>query len=147
MIYTAIIEQTYAYPKRMKYIAASGSFIETDCDSLFYVRNIKQPYGWIKESGTPPQDHLDVIVMTDKEYALGEEERVKVIGVFFRGDGDHKLVAVLADRDINDFSELSDTEKEDMHRMYPRADKEKGEGWFGRERAEEVIEAFLAKKK
>ncbi len=34
-----------------------------------------------------------------------------------------------------------------MHRMYPRADKEKGEGWFGRERAEAVIEDFLAKKK
>lgn len=92
MIYTAKIEQTFEYPKRMKYIAQTDSFIEKDCDSLSYVRNVRQPYGWIKESGTPPCDHLDVIIMTDKKYNLGDEERVKIIGVFRRNDGGHKLV-------------------------------------------------------
>lgn len=145
MLYTVKIEQTFAYPKRMKYIAVTDSFIEKTGDSLSYVRNVRQPYGWIKESGTPPCDHLDVIVMTDKEYELGDEDRIKIVGVFCRNDGDHKLVGVLKDRDINDFSELSDTEKEDMHRLYPREDV--GEGWFGRERAEEIITAFFAKKK
>lgn len=65
--------------------------------SIFYARNVRQPYGRIKESGTPPCDHLDVIVMTDKEYELGEEDRIKIIGVFKRNDGDHKLVGVLED--------------------------------------------------
>lgn len=83
MIYTAIIEQTYAYSKRMKYMAKTDSFIETDYTGLFYERNFKQPYGWIKESGTPPCEHLDVIVMTDKEYNLGDEEKVRIIGVFY----------------------------------------------------------------
>ena len=141
MIFTAKIEQTFAYPKRMKYISKTDSFIEKDCDSLSYVRNVRQPYGWIKESGTPPCDHLDVIIMTDRDFELGEEVRVKIIGVFCRNDGDHKLVGVLLDRDIEDFSQLTATEKEDMHRLYPREDK--GEGWFGRERAEEIINCFF----
>lgn len=45
MTYTVKIEQTFAYPKRMKYIARTDSFIEKDCDSLSYVRNVRQPYG------------------------------------------------------------------------------------------------------
>ncbi len=145
MTYTVKIEQTYAYPKRMKYVPKTDSFIEKGCDSLSYVRNVHQPYGWIKESGTPPCEHLDVIVMTDKEYELGDEDKIKIIGVFCRNDGDNKLVGVLCDRDINDFSELSDTEKEDMHRLYPREDK--GEGWFGREKAEEIIDEFFKRRK
>ncbi len=43
MIYTVKIEQTFAYPKRMKYVSKTDSFIEKDCDSLFYVRNVRQP--------------------------------------------------------------------------------------------------------
>lgn len=45
MTYTVKIEQTYAYPKRMKYVSKTDSFIEKDCDSLLYVRNVRQPYG------------------------------------------------------------------------------------------------------
>lgn len=145
MIYTVKIEQTFAYPKRMKYNPKTNSFVEKSCDSLSYVRNVRQPYGWIKESGTPPCEHLDVIVMTDKQYELGDEDAIKIIGVFCRNDGDHKLVGVLKDREIDDFSELTAAEKEDMHRLYPREDK--GEGWFGRERAEEIISEFFSKRK
>lgn len=145
MIYTAKIEQTYTYPKRMKYLADFDTFIEKDCSSLSYDRNVKQPYGWIKESGTPPCKHLDVIIMTDREYELGDEDEVRIIGVFCRNDGDHKLVGVRKDRDINDFSELSDTEKENMHRLYPKEDA--GEGWFGRERADEIITTYFQQKK
>lgn len=145
MIYTAKIEQTFAYPKRMKYIPSTDSFIEKDCDSLSYVRGVRQPYGWLVESGTPPCDHLDVIVMTDKEYSLGDTEQVRIIGVFCRNDGDHKLVGVPPDRDIEDFSQLPDSEKEDMHRLYPREDK--GEGWFGRDRAERIIQDFFSRRK
>lgn len=145
MVYTVKIEQTCRYPNRMKYIARTDSFVEKNVKSLFHERKIQQPYGWIKESGMPPYDHLDVIVMTDKEYRIGEEDLVRIIGVFRRNDGDHKLVAVPVDRNIQDFSELLETEKEDMHRLYPRADA--GEGWFGRESAEEIVREFFEKKK
>lgn len=141
MVFTAKIEQTSAYPKRMKYIAETDSFREKDSDSLSYVRKVMQPYGWIKESGTPPGDHLDVILMTDKAYELGDEERVKIIGVFCRKDGDHKLVGVLQDSTVEDFCGLSPKEKEDLHRLYPREDA--GEGWFGRTVAETVIREFF----
>ena len=145
MVYTVKIEQTYHYPNRMKYIAQTDSFIEKDAESLSHKRNVRQPYGWIKESGTPPGDHLDVIVITDKEYELGEEDRVKIIGVFKRNDGDHKLVGVLEDRPIEDLSQLTETEKEDLHRLYPRADA--GEGWFGSDCAREVLSTFFDRKK
>lgn len=137
MIFTAKIEQTKEYPKRMKYVAETDSFVEKESYSLPYARKVYQPYGWIKESGTPPNPHWDIIIMTDKHYELGDEEKVKIIGVFCRNDGDHKLVGVLTDREINDFSELTEEEKEDMHRLYPKAGE--GEGWFGREKAEELI--------
>ncbi|MBQ9921562.1 MAG: histidine phosphatase family protein, partial [Clostridia bacterium] len=119
--------------------------IAREGNSLSYIRNVRQPYGWLKETGTPPCEHLDVIVMTEKEYELGDEDKVKIVGVFCRNDGDHKLVGVCLDRDIKDFSELTDKEKEDMHRLYPREDV--GEGWFGRERAEEIINDFYSRKK
>lgn len=45
MTYTVKIEQTFAYPKRMKYVPKTDSFIEKDCDSLSYVRNVRHPYG------------------------------------------------------------------------------------------------------
>lgn len=140
-VYTVKIEQTYHYPNRMKYLSQTDSFVEKDVKSIFYARNVRQPYGWIKESGTPPCDHLDVIVMTDKEYELGEEDRIKIIGVFRRNDGDHKLVGALEDRNINDFSELTETEIEDMHRLYPK--ERAGEGWFGRECAEEILGTYF----
>lgn len=83
--------------------------------------------------------------MTDKEYKLGDEERVKIVGVFRRNDGDHKLVGVLESKCIEDISELSDTEKNDLHRLYPK--EASGEGWFGREVAEGIIKDFFQNRK
>ena len=53
-VYTVKIEQTYQYPNRMKYIPQTDSFVEKDVKSLSYERNVRQPYGWIKESGRRP---------------------------------------------------------------------------------------------
>jgi inorganic pyrophosphatase len=143
MKYTAIIEQTYHYSKRMKYIPETASFIEKDHNCLSYVRNVIQPYGWIEESGTPPKPHLDVIVMTDNEYELGDKVSVRIIGVFLRNDGDNKLVAVTDDRSINDLTELMDKERNDLHRLFPLEDI--GEGWFGKKEAKQVIDKFMVK--
>ena len=145
LLYTARIEQTKEYQKRMKYIREKDSFVEKDCDSLSYVRNVPEPYGWITESGTPPERHLDVIIMSDKAYALGDTENVRIIGVFRRNDGDHKLVAVPIERNIVDFFELTEAEKADMHRLYPKEDP--GEGWFGVDKAKETIDGYFGLKK
>ena len=143
MIFTAVIEQTYAYPKRMKYDAQSGAFRETEYDSLFFVRGVRQPYGWIKESDAPGGAHLDVIVLAPpgREYRLGEEVRVRIIGIFRRRDGDNKLAGIPEDRPFSKLCELPEAERDDLDRLYPK--KAPGEGWCGREDAEAVIAAFF----
>lgn len=129
MNYTAVIEQTRDYPKRMRYMPATGTFEEKDCMSLSYERGVPFPSGWIAGSGTPPCEHLDVIVVTDKPCDLGDRLPVRVIGVFVRGDGDNKLVAVPRDRGITDIAELTADETETLHKLYPKIGQ--GEGWFG----------------
>lgn len=132
-----IVEQTDKYPRRMVYDAVEKVFHESEYASLMYVRKFSKPYGWIKESGTPPEPHWDCMLMTDAEKELGDEVEIKVIGVFKRKDGDHKYIVVETARDIEDYAQLSDGEKEELSRLYPRIDA--GEGWFGREEAEECM--------
>ena len=145
MTYTAKIEQTIRYKKRMRYLPATDSFIEKDCESLAYEKGVPYPGGWIKESGTPPCEHLDVVVLTEQPSELGDEIPVRVVGVFCRRDGDHKLAAVPPDRSETDLSELPDTEKESLNRLYSA--KFDGEGWFGSDRAEKVIADFFSRRK
>lgn len=129
-----IVEQTYKYPMRMKYNPETNNFCETEYRSLLYERNFTKPYGWIKESGTPPFPHRDCILMTDKEYDLGDELEIKVIGVFKRADLDHKYVVVEETREIDDLGDLEKTEINELNRLYPKV--RTGEGWFGKEVAD-----------
>lgn len=118
---------------RMKYVQETNEFVPTDRKSLPAERGFTKPYGWIRESGTPPQPHWDCILMTENRYDLGDEVEIKVIGVFQRGDQDHKYIAVETSRAISDISELTGSEMEELHRLYPRVGN--GEGWFGKDRA------------
>ncbi len=129
----------------MHYMPNTDTFEEKDCPSLSYERNVPQPSGWIKESGTPPCEHLDVTVMTDEPCELGDEIPVRVIGVFCRADGNNKLVAVPESRPETDISELPAKETDALHRLYPKLGR--GEGWFGRDRAEQVIADFFSRRK
>ncbi|MBE5767602.1 MAG: hypothetical protein E7335_10640 [Clostridiales bacterium] len=126
-----VVEQTYKYPMRMEYNPETNSFTETEYRSLYYERNFTKPYGWIKESGNPPLRHWDCILMTDKEYNLGDVIEIKVIGVFKRNDFDHKYVVVEETRDVDDLSALTKTEMDELNKLYPRI--RMGEGWFGKE--------------
>ena len=141
MLYTARIEQTFDYQKRMKYIRETDSFREKEYDSLSYLRNVPEPYGWIVESGTPPEKHLDVIVMSEEHFALGDTKDVRIVGVFLRNDGDNKLVAVPVERDVFDLAELTEKEQADLHRLYPKEDP--GEGWFGSDAARNIIQDYF----
>ena len=40
----------------------------------------------------------------------------KVIGIFKRADFDHKYIVIESDREIEDFSELTEEEKEELYR-------------------------------
>lgn len=81
--------------------------------------------------------------MTDDEYELGDEVQVRVVGVFRRSDGDHKLVGVPESRAVNDFTELTESEISDMNRLYRK--KREGDDWFGRETAEKIIAEFFSR--
>lgn len=133
-----IVEQTYRYPMRMKYDPETKSFSPRNAGSLFYARHFTKPYGWIKESGTPPEPHWDCILMSDRDYELGDEVEIKLIGVFKRNDGDHKMIVVEAERAVDDYVELPDAEQDELHRLYPKV--RDGEGWFGRQEAEDCVE-------
>ena len=128
-----IIEQTKEYPMRMIYQPDTGGFIAGERESLAHARNFTKPYGWIKESGTPPEPHCDCILMTNKDYELGDVVEVKVIGVFKRADFDHKYIGVNIGSDIDEYADLSPDEKTELCRLYPRIGE--GEGWFGKEEA------------
>jgi len=140
-MYTMIIEQTIRYPFRMEYNPDSETFHETSYRSLFHDKECPYPYGWIRESGTPPQRHLDVILVSDEAYELGNSLAVMVIGVFKRADGDHKLVAVPLGSELKDFKELSVQQHENLKRLYPSVDV--GEGWFGAHDAKTAIDYYF----
>lgn len=128
-----IVEQTRDYPMRMEYDPVSREFHAGKHRSLAFERSFTKPYGWIRESGTPPQPHWDCILLSDGEFSLGDEVEIRVIGVFMRGDGDHKYIAVEISRKIQDLSEITEAERDELHRLYPRV--REGEGWFGSEQA------------
>lgn len=128
-----IVEQTRNYPMRMEYDPQMGTFHESEYRSLASVRGFTKPYGWICESGTPPQPHSDCILLSDGEFELGDEVEINVIGVFRRGDGDHKYIAVESTRGIADLAQVTDDERDQLQRLYPHV--REGEGWFGREMA------------
>ena len=128
-----IIEQTYDYPMRMLYNPDTHTFTASEYKSLFYERGFTKPYGWIKESGTPPEPHWDCLLMThdSQYYKLGDELEIKVIGIFKRNDFDHKYIVVESSRTISDITELSEIEYLELTKLYPRI--KDGEGWFGRD--------------
>lgn len=130
---TMVVEQTRSYARRMEYDPQEKTFHETEYESLMHRREFDYPYGWVKESGTPPLPHCDCILMSDRDYELGDEVSIKIIGMFKRNDGDHKYVVVETARQENDISLLSQTETDALHRLYPHVGE--GEGWFGREEA------------
>jgi len=140
-MYHIIIEQTKEYKNRVEFDPKRNVFIETEHKSLAYARNFPYPYGWVKESGTPPESHLDIILLSSKKYSLGDELAVKIVGCFVRNDGDHKLIGILPERLENDYSQLPEDEKADLSRLYPRIDD--GEGWYGEERANQIIKGFF----
>ncbi len=106
MVYTARIEQTPDCPKRMRYYPATDSFREKDMPDVPDALRFPYPTGWLTESGTPPCEHLDVIVLTAAHCVLGACIPVRVIGVFLRRDGDHKLAAVPAEAAVSDLAAL-----------------------------------------
>jgi inorganic pyrophosphatase len=140
-----IIEQTKDYKKRIAYDPKTNTFSETEHACLFFHRGFTHPYGWLKGSGTPPGEHLDVFLLSQDNCSPGDELPIKIVGAFKRNDGDHKLIGIPPERKETDFSQLPEHERTDLYNLYPRIDS--GEGWFGADAAKDIIANFKTKRR
>jgi len=140
----AVIEQRKGEPQRVAYDPVSQLFHLTETRSLLHVRGFSGVYGWIGGTGIPPDPHFDVLMFTDLDPQPGAVLDGVICGVFFRGDGDHKFVAVddrwVARMPRPDLSALPQDSYTELLRLYPRVDETKGEGWFGADAAIEYLE-------
>ena len=143
-MFSVVIEQTKSYKYRVVYDPVLDTFNESEQLSLLYARDFPYPYGWLKESGTPPGKHLDVILIVDETYALGDTVEVKIIGVFKRADGDHKLVGTLIDHPVDDLSGLEAPVLSALTRLYGK--QSEGEGWYGKDEANQVIDDYFERR-
>ena len=136
-----VIEQPPNEPYRLSYDPIDGSFNRTTTRSLVYERGFHGAYGWLGGMGAPPDPHFDILLITRQSPRPGDILAGIICGVFYRGDGDHKFVAldfelrstvVRADLDALD----KRTYDELMH-LYPRIGR--SEGWHSAEEARSFL--------
>lgn len=138
MIVELIAEILSGDNKRLIYSEDDNIFLVEKFNNIFMKDKLERyVYGWILGCGSPPNKHLDVLMITNKQYNLGDKLTGKVIGVFYRIDGDHKIVCLEQDDNINDITELSNNDKELLKNLY--SGKYYGDAWLNSEDAEEII--------
>lgn len=132
-----VVEQPPGERYRLDYDPATQRFTPTTSLSLFYDRGFSGAYGWVGGLGTPPGEHIDVILVTRRPLPAGSVVEVYPCGLFRRADGDHKLVALDAALHTSveppDLPLLPPADQAELRRLYPRIDT--GEGWFNRDEA------------
>ena len=139
-----VVEQPKGEPYRLRYDRASESFERTPHKSLMFARGFGGAYGWVGGLGTPPQPHLDVLLLTQQNPQPGDVLLGVVCGVFYRDDGDHKLVALEAEGQTVtrvDFLALNSATQDELRRLYPNV--RENEGWHGAEEARAYLRSSL----
>lgn len=126
-----VVEQPPGEERRLKFEPASGEFVATGQRSLVFARGFRGAYGWIGGLGDPPALHADALLVTRRSLAPGGVAAGWVVGMFRRGDGDHKVVAVdvdlLVPPDRRDLFKLDEAMRAEVMAVYPQAGP--GEGW------------------
>lgn len=128
MIVEYIVEQCIGDFFRNKYDPFSNNFIQTIDEFLYTKRGFIGLSGWIKGYGTPPDPHLDIIILTRRNSILGSTSKAKTVGVFQRDDGDNKFIGIECFRIEHNFSELPIDEQEMLKNIFKI--KHKNEGFF-----------------
>ncbi len=128
----AVVEQPPGARYPFDYRPEDGAFRETRSVSLFYDRGFSGAYGWVDGLGHPPGRHCDVILLTQQSPRPGDRMLAHTCGIFYRSDGDHKVVALddalRATVAHPDLDELDATMAAELRACYPRLDP--GEGWW-----------------
>lgn len=145
---TCIVEQPRNEPYRVRYEPSAKAFIKTEFISLMHARNFMGVYGWVADSGTPPDPHFDILIATNEDFAAGEVIDAHVCGMYLREDGDHKVLA-LADDVIraNGVSEICLSQLPEVLRsnflgVYPYLNL--GEAWLNAAEAIQFLHSNLA---
>lgn|GEM_PF-1617557 len=136
-----VVEQPANEEYRLAYDPVQETFVRTKIKCLSYARGFSGAYGWIGGLGTPPQKHFDVFLVTKREFQAGDIVLGHICGIFYRRDGDHKLVALDADlittvkrADLLCFDKTTYTE---VTILYPEVGE--NEGWYGAEEARSYL--------
>ena len=139
-----IVEQPPGVQYRLDYHREDDTFRPTTALSLFYDRGFSGAYGWIGGLGTPPDPHLDVILVTRTAVRSGNVVAAYPVGVFFRNDQDHKVVALDAAlwtrSEAPDLADLDEADQHELRALYPRIDP--GEGWHGAAEARRLCQRW-----
>lgn len=139
-----VVEQPPGAKYRLDDHREDGSFRTTTALSLFHDRGFSGAYGWIGGFGTPPEAHLDVILVTRTVVRPGDIVAAWPVGVFCRNDQDHKVVALdlalWAGNRVPDLDDLDVADRAELRALYPRVDP--GEGWHGADEARRLAERW-----
>lgn len=140
-----IIEQPSNEPKRIEYDADQNEFRQTEYRSLIYERGFSGAYGWIGGLGTPPDKHSDVILISDRTHKPGDVVPAYVCGIFYRIDGDHKIVSIDAKKREAmmqiDLWSLAEDIYNEVTSIYP--DVAENEGWYGAQEAQAYLQKIV----
>jgi len=142
-----VVEQPGDEVYRLSYDRKRNKFVQTANRSLIYEREFKGVYGWVGGMGIPPEKHCDVLMLTHQNHQVGEVILGYVCGVFYRKDGDHKIVALDAEwrRKVSraNLETLDETTYNNLMGLYPRIDE--GEGWYSVDEALTYLEQMVAR--
>jgi inorganic pyrophosphatase len=138
------IEQTPDSEFRTEYDPTTDEFRTTAYRCRSFEYGCEGYYGWLVDTGTPPEPHLDMLLLSDEKYNIGDIVMCKIIGYFRRNDADHKLLGIEPSSTINDISELQPEVLKSLQRLY--SGKYEGEAWIGRKGAEQAYLSFVDKK-
>jgi 8-oxo-dGTP diphosphatase len=111
----AVIENPRGSRQRIFWNAATSQF---EAGERSFPRSLPFHYGWIP--GTlcvADGEALDVLVVDEGPAAVGASLICRPVGVLFRADGDHKIVALRADvgtahPSVSEIAQLPDVQKE-----------------------------------
>jgi diadenosine tetraphosphate (Ap4A) HIT family hydrolase len=136
-----VLEQSPGEERRLKYDPARRTFLPTGERSLVFVRGFAGGYGWIAGLGEPPGRHADALIVTGRRVPPGTAVAGRVVGMFCRSDGDHKLVAVdLALDPAPDLFALDPSLRDNIVGVYPNSGP--GEGWRGAAEAQAYLRSW-----
>lgn len=138
MYLKTIVEIIPDVKKRLMYQSDLDCYAVIEYESRMQgERSFNGFYGWVDGYGAPPEKHLDVFVLTEQNHDYGEIVLAKLVGVFKRSDGDHKLICIEMNRDENEFFELNEDERQQLLRVYNK--NLDGDEWLGQKDALEIL--------